>query len=96
MLPQKLTAQGRDLAIEGELAIWEEACWVDRPDPELKLEDEVSSGDTLVWEDPETVDSFQRRRVVPVTLSRWTATSRESSLSRDAKTIVAPSQDPSG
>lgn len=70
--------------------------WLDRAGAEPRSEEAGFEGEKRVWETPKPVDSFQWRRVVPVTLSRCTATSRESSLSRDARTIVAPSQDPSG
>lgn len=70
--------------------------WLDRAGDEPRSEEAGFEGEKRVWEAPKPVDSFQWRRVVPVTLSRCTATSRESSLSRDARTIVAPSQDPSG
>jgi hypothetical protein len=53
---QKEAAQRRALAVAAESAMREEVCWEERMDSEPGSEAEVAS--------------FQRRRVVPVTLSR--------------------------
>ncbi len=91
--------RGEDCGTDREVSATDEPDGrpVDVPvvDPEVEdLFGEVESPVSVALAPVE--DSFHCRRVVPVTLSRWTATSRASSASRLAKTMVAPSQEPSG
>jgi hypothetical protein len=88
------------LAVAGEVAVRAKEGEVERESVALgSFSDELTDAEPwgeVVSVAPKFADSRQRRRVVPVTLSRSTETSRASSLSLDAKTIVAPSQEPSG
>jgi hypothetical protein len=88
------------LAVAGEVAVRAKEGEVERESVAFgSFRDEPTDAEPwreVVSVPPKFADSRQRRRVVPVTLSRSTATSRASSLSLDARTIVAPSQEPSG
>ena len=92
--------QRRVLAVAGEVAVRAKEGEVERESVAFgSFRDEPTDAEPwgeVVSVAPKFADSRQRRRVVPVTLSGSTATSRASSLSLDARTIVAPSQEPSG